>query len=100
MDTEQAKRVQAGDVAVYRRTRHRVLAVHLDGFWAPYFELEGAGVVGHALVDSVEIRPAQAAPRTSTLRRVSRSLITRAGGLATPELGIQASDTFPRCPLR
>src|SRR4051794_871250 len=57
MDREQAQRVRAGDVAMYRGVRHRVVAVYDDGFWAPYFELEGAGVVGHALIDSVEIQP-------------------------------------------
>ena len=88
MEREQAKRVQAGDVAVYRRARHRVIAVYDDGFWAPYFELEGAGVVGHALIDSVEIRPALgAAPRP----RPARSTSVRPGGrLLSPELGIQA----------
>jgi hypothetical protein len=78
MESEQAKRVQAGDTAIYRRTRHRIVAVHNDGFWAPYFELEGAGVIGHALIDSVEIRPADHAPRIGG----------RASAVLTPELGI------------
>lgn len=81
MDREQAKRVQAGDVALYNRARHRIVAVLDDGFWAPYFELDGAGVVGHALIDSVEIQPV---PGMHRERRTRRSGIARA-----PELGIQ-----------
>ena len=81
METEQARRVQVGDVAIYRRARHRIVAVYSDGFWAPYFELDGAGVVGHALVDSVEISPLHPlSPARGP--RLSR------GALGTPELGI------------
>jgi hypothetical protein len=94
MDTEQAKRVQAGDVALYRRARHRIVAVYHEGFWAPYFELEGADVVGHALVDSVEIQPEAGSPRAGGSRRPGRARIGYrigyAGKLLVPELGVQA----------
>ncbi len=87
MEREQAQRVRAGDVAVYRRARHRVIAIHDDGFWAPYFELEGAGIVGHALIDSVEIQPAYG---IMVRQRAARVRIDQAAGLLSPELGIQA----------
>jgi len=84
MEREQAARVQAGDVALYRRARYRVVAVHGDGFWAPYFELEGAGLVGHALVDSVEIR---SSAELRPLRAVRRP-VSRLRARALPEFGI------------
>ena len=90
MEKEQAKRVRAGDVAIYRRARHRILAVYEDGFWAPYFELEGAGVVGHALVDSVEIQPAPGQSTGRRARRLGSARIGRPTGLVRPELGIWA----------
>jgi hypothetical protein len=90
MDREQARRVQAGDVAVYRRARHRVVAVYDDGFWAPYFELEGAGVVGHALIDGVEIQPAGGAPRSRAARRSGSHRDGLTGKLVAPELGVWA----------
>jgi hypothetical protein len=90
METRQARRVQVGDVAVYKRARHRIVAVHDQGFWAPYFELEGAGVVGHALVDSVEIQPIRGVQDVRGPRRAGGARVARAGWLAMPELGIQA----------
>jgi hypothetical protein len=90
MDREQARRVQAGDVAVYRRARRRVVAVFEDGFWAPYFELEGAGVVGHALVDGVEIQPAGGAQRARVPRRSGSQWEGLIGKLVVPELGMWA----------
>jgi hypothetical protein len=90
METRQARRVQVGDVAVYKRARHRIVAVHDQGFWAPYFELEGAGVVGHALVDSVEIQPIRGVQDVRGPRRgASGARVARAGALVMPELGIQ-----------
>jgi hypothetical protein len=89
METRQARRVQVGDVAVYRRARHRIVAVHDQGFWAPYFDLEGAGVVGHALVDSGEIQPIRGVQDARGPRRGGGVRVARAGALVMPELGIQ-----------
>ena len=90
METEQAKRVRVGDVAIYRRVRHRVVAVHNDGFWAPYFVLEGAGEVAHALVDSVEIQPASGLLRGRRTRPSRGARLGQTSRLPTPELGIRA----------
>lgn len=84
MDREQAARVQPGDVAVYQRARYRVVAVYGDGFWAPCFDLEGAGRVGHALVDSVEIRPRGEVRPVRPARRP----VSRLRARALPELGV------------
>lgn len=80
METDQARRVQVGDVALYKRVRHRIVAVYQEGFWAPYFDLEGAGVVGHALIDSVEIQPLRVSHGTQRPRRPVTTLM--------PELGV------------
>jgi hypothetical protein len=51
VDVEQGRLVQTGDTIVYRNRRHRVVAVSGEGLWAPYFEIDGEGVVSHQLVD-------------------------------------------------
>jgi hypothetical protein len=58
VNVEQAKRVQTGDTIVYRNRRHRVLSVSGEGLWAPYFDIDGEGVMSHQLVDVDRPEPA------------------------------------------
>ena len=64
MDVERARTIEAGDRVRYGGVLRQVVAVTHAGLWAPYFEIEGEGVVSHILVSegpSSRVAPAEVA---------------------------------------